>query len=757
LSITPVDEGVTITGIGNNAGDETVDEADLPEGSSPDTAALTQTGTFDISANDGYGNLTIGGALVVTNGVVTLPASPVTTAYGKLTITDINLDTGVVSYSYELTGNTLAHGPADNGQNYVLDNIAVTLTDTDGDADTSTLVVKVVDDVPTVTPIMNGAQASGAVNTNLMLILDVSGSMGDSANFGGMSRLEAEKQATLELLDQYEALGNVKVNIVIFSSYASNPSSGWVDVDTAKAIVQGLTANGNTNYDDALNTAWNAFGAAGKIDGAQNVSYFLSDGAPNNNGISAGTVVHSPLGGGSGIDADEETAWENFLHTNNIKSYALGMGSGVTQSNLEPVAYDGTGSGQEMSAIVVTDFSQLASTLTATVFASPVSGDLLDASGGLSAKSGADGGSLQSVASISAGGTIYSYDLATDASSINGPGSGTFNTITNEWTINTTGGGTLKIDMDNGEYVYTPPSSIGSGISEVFGYTIVDGDGDTATSTLTITIDPAQGPMVVRDDYVITNQDPVIIPDWALLANDAGPNSATQALTGVSSANGGWVADNANSTVTFDDDDTLDGSFKYTNTAGGNSEDGTVKIDHVTGNTLTGTYLGEILIGGSASETLNGKEGNDILIAGGGNDTLYGGAGNDTMWGGTGAGSDSSTDTFRWSWGDQGTAGTPAVDIIKDFDTSPAASGGDVLNLKDLLPNFQYGQDGTAQLANVLHFSLNDGNTTIQVKSSAGLAGPDQIIVLEGIDLVTGHSDQQIIQSLLNNGNLITN
>ncbi|MBW3812753.1 hypothetical protein GM611_23130, partial [Aeromonas hydrophila] len=96
-------------------------------------------------------------------------------------------------------------------------------------------------------------------------------------------------------------------------------------------------------------------------------------------------------------------------------------------------------------------------------------------------------------------------------------------TATNEWSISVAGG-ILKVDMDNGAYTFTPPSVIPfGGISQVFGYNVIDHDGDTAASTLSLIINPAIGPTVVRDDFVITNQDPSTIPDWALLANDTGP------------------------------------------------------------------------------------------------------------------------------------------------------------------------------------------------------------------------------------------
>ena len=158
-----------------DGGEATVDEENLPDGTNPDPSALTQTGTFNISAPDGFDDLTIGGVLVVTDGVVTLPGSPIMTTYGELTITGVDLGTGVVSYSFELTGNTPDHGPGDNGENDVFDNVVVILTDTDGDSANSILSIQVVDDVPKASPESDpvepvadptGVSASGNVLTN---------------------------------------------------------------------------------------------------------------------------------------------------------------------------------------------------------------------------------------------------------------------------------------------------------------------------------------------------------------------------------------------------------------------------------------------------------------------------------------------------------------------------------------------------------------------------------------------------------------
>ncbi|MGZ7144797.1 hypothetical protein ACXWOO_10555, partial [Streptococcus pyogenes] len=71
-----------------------------------------------------------------------------------------------------------------------------------------------------------------------------------------------------------------------------------------------------------------AFANGGSLTGAQNVGYFFSDSNPS-----------STL---QGIGAADEAAWKSFLNSNGIKSYAIGLGSGVNASNLDPLAYDGS-------------------------------------------------------------------------------------------------------------------------------------------------------------------------------------------------------------------------------------------------------------------------------------------------------------------------------------------------------------------------------------------------------------------------------
>jgi T1SS-143 domain-containing protein len=165
-----------------------------------------------------------------------------------------------------------------------------------------------------------------------------------------------------------------------------------------------------------------------------------------------------------------------------------------------------------------------------------------------------------------------------------------------------------------------------------------------------------------------------------------------------------------------------------------------LSLSFASASSITGTTGADALGGGSGSNTVSGGSGDDII---------YGGAGGDTLTGGAGS------DVFAWHLADQGIAGTPATDVVTDFNN---ASGGDVLDLRDLLTG-----ESSGNLSNYLHFSTSGANTTISISSSGGFSGGyssgavDQVITLQGVDLIGGMTtDAQVIADLLNRGKLIT-
>ncbi len=371
--------------------------------------------------------------------------------------------------------------------------------------------------------------AAVEIDSNVLIVLDISGSMADASGVPGLTRLALAKQAISALLDKYDDLGDVKVQLVTFSSNATDRTTVWVDVATAKTILAGLTAGGGTDYDAAVATMQTAFNTSGKLIGAQNVGYFFSDGKPNEGAISA----------------SDEVALKAFLDANNIKNYAIGLGNGVDDFNLNPLAYDGS-THTNTNAVLVTDLNQLNSVLSGTVVGAPVTGTLLE--GGTF---GADGGFIKT---LTVDGTTYTYDPKGNTNqgslTFSGINHGTFNTVNNSISIATNNGGTLVVNLDTGEYIYTSQKTTAVAITENIGFTVSDNDGDLASSTLTVKVIPNAAPVAV-DDHIITNvlSSNIVVPAELLLANDtdADKDSLTASPT---SFNTGWIIKGADFTGT---------------------------------------------------------------------------------------------------------------------------------------------------------------------------------------------------------------
>jgi VCBS repeat-containing protein len=589
----------------------TVDEAALDLIKDPaDLAAGTVTGS-----NPGSGAETVTGQLGVV-GATSYTAQSLTTTHGVF-----QLNTNG-SYAYTLTSPFTKTPAANDGTAFDgVESFGYTARDALGNTVNGTVTINVNDDTPKATPASNSGQ-SAFPDTNLLITLDLSGSMDEASGTGGLTKLELAKQAILNLIQQYDSLGHVKVELVTFSSGATNASGGWIDLNdpAAKAAlvdtILNLSAGGNTNYDAALLTDMSAFATSGKLDtpGVQNVAYFLSDGDPTANQDwpqVSGTLTQD------GIQQGEENFWiNNFLKTNHIDSFALGMGSGASATELNPIAYDGRGAGTNTNGVVVTDLGQLINTLVATVNASPVSGTLVD--GGIGVTFGADGGHFQS---LTVDGTTYTLNGNSIIVS-GGPNhqATPFDTVNGVLTVNTNVGAIIALDMqgaDVGHYTYTPSTSVPT-TAEVFNYTVVDGDGDSAGSSLAITINPGA------------------------------TSPANLALNGTSNP------------------DTLNG---------GQGDD--ILFGNGGADTLNGGAGFDILIGGAGADNLTGGAGNDrFVILSGDSPAVIGGSGNN----GTISGFDVITD-FNPSQDKLNLPGTVAAATSGNFNgtDSSLTIGGDTV------------------------------------------------------------------------------
>ncbi|MBS4017402.1 MAG: type I secretion C-terminal target domain-containing protein, partial [Dechloromonas sp.] len=761
VAVDPVTKAVTITGLTmttpvDMTGSMNItvtatarDGSDLADGSAS-IATLGILSSIAVLSEEGLagGNADTAGSPDTTNAVV-FNGSMSIAGEGSLSVT-FNPPTSITSGGQALTWTTSVVGGANvltgsaNGQeiltvtmqnngNYTVElkgpvdhpvanledllrlDIGVTVSN-GTNSQSSVLTVLVEDDSPSAGTLVDNVVVTQ--NTNLMIVLDISGSMNDSVS--GTTRLALAKAALVNLINTYDGYGEVAVQLVTFSTTANMSSPVWVSAKDAIDIVNAIQVDGWTNYDAALAQAISAWANDGKLTTVppggtlQNVAYFLTDGAPNYNDGDTGALINRGTtngGADAGIQAAEEALWINFLTANNINSIALGVGSGISTSAMaliNPVAYDGT-TGTNTNALQVTNENNLSAILQATAIPSS-SGNFL--TGNTPGSVGADGGYISVIAVGPVGDrSTYTWNKVTNTiSASNDPGATntyTWNSTTHVLTVTTERGGTFTVDMDTGDYTYRPSATMTGSVQEVVAFTLVDGDGDTASGQLTMNVSRDAGGEI----------------DGSTAGNTLTGTSGNDIINGL-----------AGDDIIYG----LDGDDKLSGGAGADQ-----------------------LYGGAGNDILSGGAGNDILDGGSGNDILWGGAGNDRLTGGLGA------DTFAWVLGDRGTGGSGrAVDTITDFDVRAFASGGDRLDLRDLLVG-----ENSGNLQNYLDFDTTSqtGNTIIRISSTGAFSSgnyasgsEDQRIVLEGVNirtdlgLASNASDNQIINELISRGKLVT-
>ncbi|MGK4359617.1 retention module-containing protein [Ectopseudomonas chengduensis] len=396
---------------------------------------------------------------------------------------------------------------------------------------TGSLTITVDDDSPaTPDDIAKSASEPQGIQTNLMVVLDLSGSMDEAPSgvSGFSSKLALAKDAVQRLIDSYDNLGDVMVRIVTFANSASAVGNVWMSAVDAKAWLTDLAnnaGNGSTNYDDALIKAMNAYDSSGKLTGAgvQNVSYFLSDGQPtlsnaNPGSNNSGSQYNPELG--DGIGASEEADWIAFLTAKDIKSYALGMGLGsdLDKTLLNPIAYDGQ-TGVNTDGILVSNLNQLNDTLQGTVTGTVISGNLIsEGSNGF----GADGPGLQPIAAITHNGVTYTSESAA------------YDPASHTLTFTTLGGGSFSVNLVTGAYTYNFNDDVAEDVTDTIRYTLIDRDGDAVSADLKLTITDSSE-VYAYDNYnqAIVGQkwvtpDPVtkVLADFSSTSNQAssGPN-----------------------------------------------------------------------------------------------------------------------------------------------------------------------------------------------------------------------------------------
>ncbi|UFQ96186.1 retention module-containing protein [Pseudomonas wenzhouensis] len=526
-----------------------VDEEGLPNGivggvADDDGVATIVTGSLGYDyGDDGFGSfawqtdglpaVTSGGQSVeyqVSDNGLVLTAQTVGSQQPVFTVTLTNTATGAFQFQLHapLDHPAPASGSVENNLDF---QFGYQMVDGNGSTASGALIISVDDDSPAQpNDIAKSASEPLGIHTNLMVVLDLSGSMDDAPSgvSGFTTKLALAKDAVQRLIDSYDNLGDVMVRIVTFANTASAVGNVWMTANDAKAWLTALAnnaGNGSTNYDDALIKAMSAYDSTGKLTGTgvQSVSYFLSDGQPtlsnaNPGSNNSGSQYNPELG--DGIGAGEEADWIAFLTARGIKSYALGMGLGsdLDQTLLNPIAYDGK-AGVNTDGILVSNLNQLNDTLQGTVTGTVITGNLIDeGSNGF----GADGPGVLPIASITHNGVTYTRASAA------------YDEATHTLTFTTAGGGAFSVNLLTGAYTYSFNGDVAENRTDTIRYTLVDRDGDAATAELKLTITDSSevhaydnyNQAVVGQTWVTPNPVPKVLADFSSTSNPAssGPN-----------------------------------------------------------------------------------------------------------------------------------------------------------------------------------------------------------------------------------------
>ena len=546
-----ISQGGTVDAIGS---DDTTNNATV-------TGEITFTDVDNVSISDfnitltGPSGITVEGNAVtwtwddatdtLTGQAVLVVGEPATDVM-TIEVNDITSNGSDFVASYDVT---LLHA-IDHPTNNTEDELAVTFSaivnDGNDDSLIADLVVTVEDDSPlvaegTVDIVLD------SVSSNLSLILDVSGSM-NAITDTGETRLEVAKAAMIQLIDAYAEFGDTMVQITLFSTTAETQDA-WMTVDEAKTYINSISGTtGVTNYDAALDISMEGFSNDGKIVGAQNYSYFLTDGEPTvaQGGVDSlsGDLDLTRDEADYGIQPNEETIWTDFLTANSIKSYAYTFGSDFDIDAVLPIAYDGQlGVDNDDLADKVDDITELGNILIDSLSdrQPEISRDLIR--GNLLSDTvseygyGADGGN---VLTITIDSTTYTYNATDGSMTVQGDDRSSYDLATTTIAIDTIEGGVVSLNFETGIFEYQARAT-DNGYQENIAFSVIDNDGDVVSSTQVLNITRN-----ADNDYLVgTNQ-------AETLSGGVGDDTLV-GLSGADTLLGG----DGNDILTFDKDDVL--------------------------------------------------------------------------------------------------------------------------------------------------------------------------------------------------------
>ncbi|MXP41610.1 tandem-95 repeat protein [Altererythrobacter soli] len=470
LTIAIGDAPATVTSVPLVGDGTVVDEAGLPPrgteapGSAEATDVETTSGTITFAAPDGVAGVSLNGV------VVTGAGQQIALPQGTLTIVSYDPVAGTLEYSFTLADNTFGDATQIG--------LSVTVTDTDGDSDTEDFVIMVVDDTPLA---VDDSAAQGAENAPVMVdvfandtpgadsVSLVSGIALVAGSLSGSGTVVYNNDGTFTYTPAPGEEGTVTFDYTITDG----------DGDTSTATVTIVLAPDSTPTIDVIEAQGGAMvheaglpaGSNAAADSETTVGTFAI--ATGNDPVGSLVINGVNVTGGGTVAGAHGTLTVSLSGGSYSYSYTL---TGNT-------AGDGT---QDVFSVVVTDSDGDSAS-------APLVIDIVDDV----PTARADADSVGEDTALVADGNVLTGSGGTDANASDGVAD---TRGADGASVTTTGSfaglhGTLVLAAD-GSYSYTLGNgstavqglSAGETLTEVFTYTIRDGDGDTSAATLTITI-----------------------------------------------------------------------------------------------------------------------------------------------------------------------------------------------------------------------------------------------------------------------------
>ncbi|TXS88895.1 type I secretion C-terminal target domain-containing protein, partial [Parahaliea maris] len=555
-----------------DGGDAIIDEDDLDQtgtdmdGSDTPTDPNVVTGDFNVSSPDGIQTLTVGGIAVVTAGVVqSFPASVTTPLGNTLTIT--GFDGTTVSYSYTLNANE-THSAA--GEDSVFEDFAVSLVDPEGDSDSDTLSVQIVDDVATAMDDTNGTSAGGTVGGDVVAN-DVTGADGITGVVGAQTAVDyAGGDLTNGVGVLVSTKGTLTLNADGTYSYTANADATGDDVfyytvqdgdgDLSTAIltitvdsepmITNLTPKGDggdaiIDEDDLDQTGTDMDGSDTPTDPNAVTGDFSISSPDGVQSLTVGGIAVVSGGVVQGFPASTTTPLGNTLTITGFDGSTVSYSYTLNANETHSVA--GEDSIFEDFAVSVVDPQGDSDSDTLSV---QIVDDVATAY---------DDGTIATLNEPAVGvnlGSAASLLLANDEFGADGLGASGISLVSPTGSA----GGTITINGD-GDLIYTNDIPNGQSVLDTFSYTITDGDGDvSAPATFSVSLTDVNEPPTIN---VNVGEDEVY---EAYLTGGSGlPAGVSTPLT-------------ASGTITLADSDGLDSSVS-------------IRVGGVSGDVVTMTAL----------------------------------------------------------------------------------------------------------------------------------------------------------------------